>query len=127
MTIWDVSNQIGGNFYLAGRSSNDPHLMAILNKYIDSINPDDMQSIIFKNTSQSTTKLTLADITHKYSLTIELTLFLLFLIGLVIAKNIRDNRHHIATLNERNSQLSAAITQAELASQAKSDFLSRML
>ena len=126
MTIWDVSNQIGGNFYLAGRSSNDPHLMAILNKYIDSINPDDMQSIIFKNTSQSTTKLTLADITHKYSLTIELTLFLLFLIGLVIAKNIRDNRHHIATLNERNSQLSAAITQAELASQAKSDFLSRM-
>jgi signal transduction histidine kinase/CheY-like chemotaxis protein len=126
LSIWDVSNQMSGEFYLAGRSDNDPLLMSILNKYIDTLNPDDVQSIILKHTSQSTLPLTMADILHKYSLTIKLAAFLSVLIILLIAKGLYDNRRHITTLNDRNHQLSIAISQAQLASQAKSDFLSRM-
>ena len=126
MAIWDVSNQIGGDFYIAGRSDGDPRLISIINKYIDTMNPDDVQSIIFKNTSHLDVSLTAQDIMHKYSSTILLSLFLLFLIVLLIIRNTREHRSHVAMLQEHNNELSLAITQANLANQAKSDFLSRM-
>ena len=126
MTIWDVSYSLGGFYYGATRPDVDSRLMAIFNKYVDTLAPDDVQAIIFKNTSSSAISLTWADFFYKYSLTIKIAAILLLLILLMVIIGMRTNRAHIQTLNDRNKQLSAAIEQANAANQAKSDFLSRM-
>ena len=126
MTIWNVSNQMGGYFYAATRSDADPRFLSILNKYIDALDPDEVQSIIFKNTSASVSNLTWNDFLYKYSLTIKIVLVLLLVIIGVVTAGLIANRRHIAMLNARNEQLSVAMNQANLANQAKSDFLSRM-
>lgn len=126
LAIWDVSRQMGGSFYLAGRSDIEPRLMPILNKYIDALSPDDVQAIIHKHTSNIIVDYTYADMFHKYALTIKIAAALLLLILILITIGILANRRHIATLNTRNQELRDAIEQANLASRAKSDFLSRM-
>ena len=126
LTILDVSSNISGNYYMGSRSDIDPRLMSIINKSIDTMNPDDVQAIIFKNTTQFDVSYSKEDILQKYALTIKLTCFLIFLIILAITKGVIDNRRHITMLNERNAALSVAISQAEQANQAKTDFLSRM-
>ena len=126
LTIWDVSRQIGGSFYLAGRSDMEPRLMPILNKYIDALSPDEVQSIIHKHTSNTTVDYTSADLFHKYALTIKIAVVLLFFILALAAAIILANKRHIATLNTRNQELRDAIKQTNLANSAKSDFLSRM-
>jgi signal transduction histidine kinase len=126
MTIWNVSNQMGGQFYAAGRSDIDPRLMSILNKYIDALRPDDIQAIIYQQTSAALTDMTWTDFLYKYDLTLKIVAALGLLICAIIAAALVANRRHIAMLNTRNQQLSTAISQATIASQAKSDFLSRM-
>ena len=126
MTIWDVSKQMGGSFYAAARGDVDPRLMSILNKYIDALSTDDIQAIIFQNTSSAVVDLSWRDFWHKYSLTIQIAVLLLALVLLSTTAGIVANRRHIALLNARNNQLSEAINQANTANQAKSDFLSRM-
>lgn len=126
MTIWDVSKQMGGFFYAVGRSDVDPRMLSILNKYIDALSTDDLQAIIFKNTSASSVELSWQDIWYKYSLAIKLAFLLVMLIVLGSAAGIFANRRHISVLHARNQQLSEAIQQANAANQAKSDFLSRM-
>jgi signal transduction histidine kinase len=126
LTIWDVSKQMGGYFYLAGRSDLNPLLLSVLNKYIDGLAPDDVQAIIHKHTSNMVVDYTATDLLHKYSLTIEIAAVLLLLILALVAGSILANRRHIATLNSRNQELKNAMQQANLASRAKSDFLSRM-
>jgi len=126
MAVWDVSKQMGGSFYAAGRSDVDPRLVSILNKYMDSMSNDDIAAIIFKNTSSSGIVLSWTDFFYKYSLTIEIAAVLILLILGIGAAAIVSNRHHITLLHARNQQLSEAIKQADTANQAKSDFLSRM-
>jgi signal transduction histidine kinase len=98
----------------------------VLNKYIDGLAPDDVQAIIHKHTSNMVVDYTATDLLHKYSLTIEIAAVLLLLILALVAGSILANRRHIATLNSRNQELKNAMQQANLASRAKSDFLSRM-
>ena len=126
MTIWDVSNQMGGFFYAAARADADPRLLSILNKYIDALGPDDIQAIILKNTSNSLLKLSWTDFLYKYALTIKIAAVLILLILINLGIGLRANRRHIAMLHARNHQLSEAISQANMANRAKSDFLSRM-
>lgn len=126
LTIWDVSNQIGGDFYAASRADVDPRLLSILNKYIDSLDPNAIQAIILKHASMGVQDMTMTDMLYKYSLTIKIALILILLIIISVAAGVIANRRHIAMLHSRNSQLSAAINQANLANKAKSDFLSRM-
>lgn len=126
LAIWDVSRQMGDYFYLAGRSDMEPLLMSILNKYIDALSTDDVQAITHKHTSNIAVDYTLADLLHKYALTIKIATVLLLLILALVTAGILANKRHIATLNTRNQELGNAIKQANLASRAKSDFLSRM-
>jgi len=126
LTIWDVSNQMGGDFYAAGRSDSDPRLMSILNKYIDALDPNAIQATVLKHTSMGVQEMTWTDLLYKYSLTIKIALILILLIIISVAAGIIANRRHIAMLHSRNHQLSEAINQANLANEAKSDFLSRM-
>ena len=126
MTIWDVSSQMGGLFYAAGRADVDPRLISILNKYMDALAPDDVQALILKYSSSAGVGFSWMDVWYKYSLTIKIASVLLLLIIISVTAGIRANRRHIATLHARNQQLSEAIGQANLANQAKSDFLSRM-
>jgi signal transduction histidine kinase len=126
LTIWDVSSQIGGAFYMAGLSNLNPQLISILNKYIDNLPLDDVQAIISKNTALATINYSFMDLCYKYSLPLEIAaLFIILIIIVIVAYGI-SNKRHIETLNIRNKELLDAITQANLASQAKSDFLSRM-
>ena len=126
MTIWDVSKQMGGSFYAAARSDADPRLISILNKYIDLLSTDDIQAIIFQNTSSPEIELSWRDFWYKYSLTIQIAAVLSLIILISVVVGILANRRHIAMLHARNRQLSEAMSQANLANQAKSDFLSRM-
>ena len=126
MAIWDVSKQMGGLFYAAGRSDIDPRLMTILNKYMDALSNDDIQGIVFKNTSSAGVALSWTDFFYKYALTIKIAAALIVLIILIVAAAIVSNRRHITLLHARNHQLSEAINQANMANRAKSDFLSRM-
>lgn len=126
MTIWDVSYSMGGLYYTVGRRDLDSRFMSIFNKYADALAPDEIQSIIFKNTANSLTELTWQDVLRKYDLTIKIAAILILLIMLMAIIGFNLNRKHIQALNDRNHQLSVAIAQANAANLAKSDFLSRM-
>lgn len=126
MAVWDVSKQMGGEFFAAARSDVDPRLMAILNKTIDTLSMDDIQAIVFQHTSSSLSELSWMDFWYKYSLTIKIAGGLLVLILIIVMAGIMANRRHIALLHAKNRQLSEAISQADMANRAKSDFLSRM-
>ena len=126
VSIWNISYQLGGESVITGDASSDPRLFSIINKYIEATHPDEIQSIIFRNTSNMRVRMTPTDLVHKYSMTIKIAVPLVLLILFLLLKWLHDNRQHIAQLNERNSLLSAAISRAETANKAKSDFLSRM-
>ncbi len=126
LTILTTTNIAEENYSIACDATQNPLLMSILNKTIASLNKDDIHSIVLNYTVGAPYRMTLNDILHKYKTVFSVTFFFLLVLLLLGIYLFRQKHHHILTLSKKNLQLSQAIHQAELASQAKSRFLSRM-
>ena len=104
----------------------DPRLLSILNKAIASLDPAQVDAAIIANTTAKPYQLTTADVFYKYRVQIILSsvliLFCFVLLCMVIAARHRNEK----MLEKKNAQLAQAVAQADRASTAKSQFLSRM-
>ena len=126
LTIMTTSTLATEDYSLVADAAQDPILISILNKTIASLSKDDIHNIILKYTVAAPYQMTVQDILHKYRTTLAVAAFLLFICLILASYAFRQKRQSIRTLSHTNEQLSQAIEQAELATQAKSRFLSRM-
>lgn len=126
LTTWDTSDPAKEDFSIAADASQDPLLMHILNKTIIALDYDKVHNITMKYTVGTPYQPTWTDLFHKYRVTVSVAGLLLLVCLSLAAFIIRQRHRHYMLLNQKNEQLSLAIKQAELASQAKSHFLSSM-
>lgn len=125
LTLWP-SLSATENTCIAGLSSVNPLLMSVINKTIDAMDKDFVQSSVMRHTVGSRYELTPEDVWYKYKSTFRISAVLLIACLGLAAYAFRQDKLHISVLEEKNNQLLSAITQAEFANQAKSRFLSRM-
>ena len=126
LAIWSNSNMPEEDYCIVSRSNEDPRLISIIDKTLATITPDQMESLILKRTAATPYELTFQDVLHKYKSTIIITVCLLMLCLMLALYAFEQKRKNISILEIKNTQLRSAISQAEYANHAKSQFLSRM-
>lgn len=106
--------------------STDPRLMSIINKSISNIDETVISSSLIKYTFANPYKYTLLDFLYKFRVqVIIITLLSLFCFMLLIRVAV-VRKHNEEKLQKQNTLLADAVAQADRASIAKSQFLSRM-
>ena len=126
LSVWQMSDTAMEDYAIACDAATNPLLMSIINKTIASLDKETMHNIILKYTVNAPYQPTLADVLHKYRVTFSITSFLLLICLMLAIYVFRQKHRNIRVLEQKNTQLSQAIGQANEASQAKSRFLSRM-
>ena len=126
LTTWNTSDSAKEDFSIAADASQDPRLLHILNKTILALSQDQTHNILLKYTVGAPYQPTVRDLLHKYRITLSVGALLLLVCLILGLYAIRQRRKSFDLLSKKNAELSHAIQQAELASQAKSRFLSRM-
>ena len=106
--------------------NSNPLLISILNKSIEAISQDEISHIIINNTIAQKQELSIRDFVYRFRLPIIIVgilltacIFLLVIINIIKQKNLKK-------ITEKNIQLAEAVAQADRASVAKGQFLSRM-
>lgn len=104
----------------------DGRFISIMDKSINAIPTKDINSIIITNTSKAGYQMGLGDFAYQYRYFLILAGILLLLSVWLVhyLQQIREQRNR--ELSEKNQQLSLAISQANKANEAKSQFLARM-
>lgn len=112
---------------IAGLSSEiDPLLLSILNKAIVVLPQQKVEDIIGSNTIGKPYTATISDVVYKYRYSITALTVLIFLGILMLIFVIIIRQKSMKILNKKNHQLADAVSQAEQANAAKSQFLARM-
>lgn len=113
--------------------TNQSMLTSIIDKSIKKISEEDTQQSIIKYTTAMPYQLSLGEVCYKYRGPFIIILLLLMSLFAVVIIYIRSRNQKLRLirdtnqkLEEKNSQLSIAIVQADQANRAKSDFLARM-
>ena len=101
-------------------------LISIISKTIEVLDKDEINKIVVNNTFADLYKLSFSDFFVKYKvLILTIIISVVVCIWLLLMVAILREKHNKELL-KKNAQLTQAIAQAEHASHAKSDFLSRM-
>ena len=123
----------GFNYCVAGRVTADPRLISIINKGIDALNAEDVQSVVIKHTYAPLENMTPRDYFVKYRAIIPHILLLIAICLFLAIRSHRAKQRHLFVLQRANSALveatanaNAASEESKRANRAKSDFLSRM-
>ncbi|MEG1458769.1 MAG: response regulator [Acetivibrio sp.] len=111
---------------IASLTSADPRLISIINKSIRIITEDDINSIVIANTTGKPYVLTDQDLLYKYWVPILLVGISFSICILLLIIIIVNRQTSLKKMSEKNKQLADAVKQAEHATRAKSNFLSRM-
>ena len=104
----------------------DEHFMEVIDKAISQISTKELSSIIIRNTSGKLYRLSFSDFLYQYRYFLTIVLLLLSLCAWLLSRSRRLEVIKNQELSEKNIQLSNAISQAERANKAKSQFLARM-
>lgn len=118
--------QLDEDMKLVMPGNEDPALMSVLNKTINSITGEELNDIIITHTIAKPYHITWRDTFYKFRTPVSIIgLLFLIVLGLCLLIYVirRKNTKHIRV---KNVQLAEAYEQARIASQAKSDFLARM-
>ena len=108
------------------KSQLDPLLLSVLNKTIATISAEDFGRIVTRYSVGMQYQMTMADFFYKYRVPfLSFCAALLLCFGLLMAM-LRLRQHAVLALRHKNTLLSDAITQANRANKAKSEFLSKM-
>ncbi|MDD3165222.1 MAG: transporter substrate-binding domain-containing protein [Oscillospiraceae bacterium] len=111
---------------IAGLNSADPRLISILNKCAASLSADEIDHIILANTTAKPYVMTTQDVFYKYRAQIGMMAVLFILCMALFAVLLIIRQRNLRHMHEKNRQLAEAVTQAESANAAKSQFLARM-
>ncbi|MBQ9119815.1 MAG: transporter substrate-binding domain-containing protein [Lachnospiraceae bacterium] len=98
----------------------DSHLLTILNKAISNISEETRTNILIENLTSYSADESLVDFFYRYNTSIFVVVCVVLLVITCIVTYIASYRQHI------NKQLKLAVGRANTASQAKTEFLSRM-
>lgn len=136
MSVMPVQS-LSDNLCLAVVNFNDPDnpqntdlfyspFISIVDKAINQITTDEINTIILRNTAACVYELSLGDVLYQYRYTLTTALFIiLVLIGLLLhISSVR--RKNLLLITEKNRQLADAVEQANSASMIKSHFLAQM-
>ena len=126
LEIWPTNFYMDEDFSIVSKSTANPLLISILNKTIDSLDPNEVHNIILKYTVNRPYELTVSDFLYKYKSGISLIIVFGVFVIMIAVYVMNQKRKNIALLTQKNIQLSQAISQAQVANSAKSQFLSRM-
>lgn len=126
LAIWPTNMFMDEDFSIVATSQANPLLISVLNKAINSLDANKIYDITMEYSYNRPYVLTAKDIFYKYKMEFGvLGLFICFI--LIVATYVfSQKRKNIEVLSQKNAQLSQAITQAQVANSAKSQFMSRM-
>jgi signal transduction histidine kinase len=125
LTIWP--HQLPEeNFSMALLKGDDPVLMSILNKTIQALPPDEINTIILNRANLSAYPLTLRELASRYGTYFAGLLFLLLCLAVFFYYVRYRNKKSLLWAQQKNNELSQIIRQAEAANIDKSHFLARM-
>lgn len=114
------------NICLALSSRLDPTVISIINKSLAVFNDEIIDQIIMEQTVNRPYRAGFFKIIYKYRYFVSLLLLFIILISIMIVKIIITRKKYADALMKKNCDLEIAIKNAECASKAKSNFLSRM-
>lgn len=106
----------------AGNRVNTTMVMSMVDKGINNITEHDINAIIISNTSKNSYQYTLTDFVYKYFAMISMVVVMF---GMLCAFSIHKMRAG-QLLEHTNKELAKAVSQAEKANMAKSQFLAQM-
>lgn len=111
---------------MVGDINENPNLIPIINKTIEKLDANVLEQIIANHTIANPYRYTLKDMIYKYRFGFCLILGMIFVLIAVYLYILAQRKRYIGELEKKNEQLLEAMAQAEQASRAKGDFLSRM-
>lgn len=118
-----INEQLG---FVGLRNEDNPLIISILNKCMKTIDRELYEQILISHTILGSYEMTLGDVIYKNLGTfIAIIVSLILIFGLLVFIIIYRNRNKKALI-ENNKQLVTLYNEAEVANNAKSDFLSRM-
>lgn len=120
------TNTIKENLCMVGDINENPNLIPIINKTIEKLDANALEQIIANHTIANPYRYTLKDMLYKYRFGFCLILGMIFVLIAVYLYILAQRKRYIGELEKKNEQLLEAMAQAEQASRAKGDFLSRM-
>lgn len=125
LTIWphQLSEE---SFSMALLKGDDPVLISILNKTIQTLPPDEINTIILNRANLSAYPQTLRELASRYGTSFTGLLFLLLCLAVFIYYVRYRNKKSLLWAQQKNNELSQIIRQAEAANIDKSHFLARM-
>lgn len=104
----------------------DGRLIAILDKAIKQISTDDINNIIIENSANNRYQFDLSDTLYEYWKPILIVLVSVFAVLILMLRNQIFKKRQNEILGYKNEQLQMAVTEAEKANVAKSQFLAQM-
>lgn len=114
------------DYYVVSSNSQDKTLMSVINKTIVALNQNTVNSYVINQTVGNPYAYTPTDLLYRYKVP-ALCIAILSLMLIILMLRIRkQNIRHLAELSSKNVKLEEAILEAQSASRAKGDFLSRM-
>lgn len=104
----------------------DERFISIIDKSINKLSDNDISSIILKHTSKNVYNYTLWDFAYQYKYLLSILIVALIFIVLLIIKVISNKQKAVKAMSNKNVQLATAIEHANMANEAKSQFLAQM-
>ena len=104
----------------------DERFISIIDKSINKLSDNDISSIILKHTSKNLYNYTLWDFAYQYKYLLSILIVALIFIVLLIIKVISNKQKAVKAMSNKNVQLATAIEHANMANEAKSQFLAQM-
>ncbi|MDD3369620.1 MAG: ATP-binding protein [Lachnospiraceae bacterium] len=104
----------------------DELMISVLDKAINMLTTDDINSIVLQHTSRNIYRYTLGDFAYQYRIFLVILLTAVLLIVGLIVIVMKNKQKAMADMEAKNKQLAIAIEQADKANAAKSQFLAQM-
>ncbi len=111
---------------MAALSDTDSRLISIINKCIASMPEETLNEIILANTTAQPYQLTVTDVFYKYRMQIVIFAVMVVICITLLVITIILRQRNYKVVEQKNTQLAAAVEEAEKANGAKSQFLAQM-
>lgn len=111
---------------IAAKQAGNPLIISILDKTINTLEQAKINQIIVNHTIAQPYTMNTLDFLYKYKFSLIIALFFVIMCIITISQIFIQRQKNLALLEKKNKELTEAMNQAELASIAKSAFLSKM-
>ncbi len=104
----------------------DIRLIALIDKAIGQLSEDDINTIVFRETSDNIYRYSAKDFVYQYRYLLLVLAMLVCVIVVLVVRALQTKKRTLQVMVLQNQQLESAMDAANSANRAKSDFLARM-